>query len=423
METTVRPDELELWLKTAMRIQIANADKGIQKAKNDVEAQIASLKEIVTDLAAKSEKDSTEKRNDRAMYKAAKAVARMCLELQDLLTPAVLGDPQTYEGLKRFSDTTGRLASEATKARDGWIGQIRPYYILDMMSLNASIDKLRRLGEQTWGLFSKDGGLLRSLEEIHTRVEKIQELENSLQAQIGDCKRATGEANSLAPQISDAERMIGSLGSNPRIVELRKIDDRLRELRGELLTLGFRRLGRPLRKLEAMTGRGEYPMAPEVRERLSEYLKRPFTTFIHEEDGYPSLKSILRSMQQAVERKKLLLKQREERKVLERIDNVAEKNSLDRIHREAATLLNERRTYLQDPECLELVRAYRQGKQDLKSLHSKQTDLEHRSKLLSEKAEVLRNSIVHFTRETEQLAEKLAKKPVRIELDQHGRLI
>jgi len=89
MGTAVRPDELELWLKTAMRAQIANASKGIQKVKNDVETQISSLKEIVTDLAAKSEKDSAEKRNDRAMYKAAKAVARMCLELQNLLAAAV----------------------------------------------------------------------------------------------------------------------------------------------------------------------------------------------------------------------------------------------------------------------------------------------------------------------------------------------
>jgi len=82
-------------------------------------------------------------------------------------------------------------------------------------------------------------------------------------------------------------------------------------------------------------------MTPEVRDKLSEYLRRPFTTFIHEADGYPSLKSILRSMQQAVEQKKLLLKQREERKVLERIDNVAEKNSLHGIHQEATKLLSE----------------------------------------------------------------------------------
>jgi hypothetical protein len=208
-----------------------------------------------------------------------------------------------------------------------------------------------------------------------------------------------------------------SLVGNPKIAELRKIDNRMRELRGELLASGFRRLGRPLRKLEAMAGRGEYPMAPEVREKLSEYLKRPFTTFIHEKDGYPSLKSVLKDMRQAVERKKLLLKQREERKVLERVDNVADKGSLDKVHHEATRLLSERRKYLQDPECRELVLAYKQKKLDLKKLQSQHEDLEHRSKLLWDKAGTLRSSLVQFTKETEQLAEKMAKKPIKVELD------
>jgi len=418
MEAAVRPNELEPWLKGALRVQIANADKAIAKAKSDTEAQIASLNEVVADLTAKSEKDSAEKRNDRAIYKSAKAVTRMCLELQNLLAANPPGDPHTYQGLKQFSDTTTRLASDAAKVRDRWIGHIRPYYILDTMSLNASIDRLRRLGEQAWDLFNKDGDLLRRLEETHTRVEKIQDLEESLQKQIAECKLVADEARSFSPQISDVESQIESLAANPKVAQLREIDNRLRELRGDLLAMGFRRLGRPLRKLETMAARGEFPMAPEVRDKLSEYLKRPFTAFIHEEDGYPFLKSILRNMQQAVERKKLLLKQREERKVLERIDNVAEKNSLDGIHHEATKLLGERRTYLQDPECLELVRTYRQKQHDLKKLQAQYADLEHRSKLLTEKAGTLRNSLVQFTKETEQLAEKLAKKPVKIGLHQ-----
>jgi hypothetical protein len=420
MESTVRLVELEPWLKDALRVQIANADKAIEKARSDIEAQISSLKEVTADLIAKSEKDSEEKRNNRAMYKAARAVTRMCLELQDLLAGNAPGDPHSYEGLKQLSETTSKLSSNAARVRDRWIGHIRPYYILDTMSLNASIEKLRRLGEQTWDLFSKDGGLLRHLEEMHVRVGKIQDLENSLQKQIAECKRITDEASSLNPQISDTRRQVESLAGDPKIADLRRIDNRLRELRGEVLALGFRRLGRPLRKLEAMAGRGEYPMAPEVREKLSEYLKRPFTTFIHEADGYPSLKSVLKDMRQAVERKKLLLKQREERKVLERIHNVADKNSLDKIHREATRLLDERRKYLQDSECRELVLAYKQKKLDLKRLRSQQEDLEHRSKLLSDKAETLRGSLGQFTKETEQLAEKLAKKPVKVELDQSG---
>ena len=416
MEDAVKPKELEPWLKEALRAQIGTAEKAVQKAKNDIEAQVASLKEVVDDLLRKSEKDSVEKRNDRAAYKAARAVGRMCLDLQNLLSAPLLGDPQRYEGLKQFSDDVTRRANDAARMRDRWLGYIRPYYILDMMSLNASIEKFRRLADQTWGIFGKEGGLLRRLEEIHDRIEKIEELEKSLQEQLDERDRAIDEVNILDPQISETERLVESLASNPKIAELKKIDSRLKEIRAEVLASGFRRLGRPLRKLEAMAGRGEYPLAPEVRQNLSEYLKRPFTTFIHEEEGYPSLKSVLRNLQQAVERKKLLLKQREERKVLERIDGVAEKNVLEGMHREATTLLAERRKYLKDPECLEVVRAYRQEKQDLKNLQSKYADLQNRSKLLSEKVKTLKNALTQLAKETALLAEKLANRPVRIEL-------
>ena len=419
MEDIVRLDELETWLKDTLRTQISNADKSIQKVKTETERQIASLREVATDLSKKSEKDTLDKRDDRAAYKAARSVSRMCLELQDLLTATVLGDAKEHEGLKQFSDTTARLAGDAARIRDRWIGHIRPYYILDTMSLNASIDKLRRLGDQTWEIFGKEGGLLRRLEEMHSRMEKIKELQEALSKQTAEYEQAVEDAKKVGPQISDTERLIESLAANPKVADLRKIDNRLRELRGELLSSGFRRLGRPLRKLEAMAGRGEYPLSPEVREGLSQYLKRPFTTFIHEGEGYPSLKSILRNMGQAVEREKLLLKQREERKVLERIVYVAEKNGLDRIHHEATSLLTERRKYLQDPECLDFVRAYRQKRQDLKNLGSKQADLEQRSKLLSGKVEGLRSSLTQFKKETELLAEKLTKRPVTIELD-HG---
>jgi hypothetical protein len=273
MEAVVRPDELESWLRDTIRAQIASVNKAIEKAKADTEAQTSSLKEVVLDLSAKSDKDCAEKRNDRAMYKSARAVTRMCLELQDLLTANAPADPHSYEGLKQFSDTTTKLSNDAARIRERWIRQVRPYYILDMMSLNASIDRLRRLGEQAWELFSKEGSLLRRIEEIHARAEKTQDLEELLKRQMAESKRETDEAESIIPQVADAESQIGLLAANRKIAELRKIDSRMRELRGDLLASGFRRLGRPLRKLETMTGRGEFLMTPEVRDKLSEYLR------------------------------------------------------------------------------------------------------------------------------------------------------
>jgi predicted nuclease with TOPRIM domain len=73
---------------------------------------------------------------------------------------------------------------------------------------------------------------------------------------------------------------------------------------------------------------------------------------------------------------------------------------------------------LQDSECRELVIAYKQKRLDLKRLRSQHEDLEHRSKLLSDKAETLKTSLAEYVKGTEQLAEKLAGKPVKVELGQ-----
>ena len=340
----------------------------------------------------------------------------MCQELQGFSSAFSPSNPQTSEGLKQFSDGIAKFAGDAARARDRWIGQIRPYYILDMMSLNASIEKLRRLGDQAWDVFSKEGNLLRGIEEIGDRAQKVQELEQSLRKQLEEHDRLLTELGKVEPQISEARNTIESLVGDPKLAGLRKIDNRLSELRAELIASGFRRLGRPLRKLESMSARGEYPMAPEVREKLSEYLKRPFTTFIHEGEGYPYLRSVLRSMHAAVERKKLVLKQREERKVLERIQNVTERNILNSVHKEATALLAEREGYLHDPACVELVKEYRLKRQRLKDLKSQRAELERRSKMLAEKAEVSKRTLSQFIKETEVLGQKLAKKPVKIRM-------
>ena len=144
----MRPEALEPWLRQALKAQVTTAEKAIQKSRTDIEAQLASLNEVIGDLLAKSEKDTTEKRDNRPVYRAARAVNRMCLELQNITSAPVLGEPQSYEGLRQFSDTTAKLANDVAGIRDRWIGYVRPYYILDTMSLNASIDKLRRLGDQ-----------------------------------------------------------------------------------------------------------------------------------------------------------------------------------------------------------------------------------------------------------------------------------
>jgi len=111
-----------------------------------------------------------------------------------------------------------------------------------------------------------------------------------------------------------------------------QIDSEMKGLRGELLRTGFSRLGRPLRKLISISERGDYPLPTEVREKTKEYAKKPFTTFLKEEPGYPHLKAVLTTLKNAVSTGKLALKQREAKKVIERTEQAVEGQSLTKLH-------------------------------------------------------------------------------------------
>ena len=183
MKDIIAPEELESWLRHTLRNQISTAEKSIQKVKGNVKAQIASLSETTSELLMKSGRDCTEKKTDKAAYKSARAVNRMCQELQSHLSGFSVPEPDSHEGLRQFSDNVTKLGADAAEIREEWIGQIRPYYILDMMSLNASIEKLRRLGDHAWDVFSKENSLLRGIEETQDRVRKMRDLQQSVHRQ------------------------------------------------------------------------------------------------------------------------------------------------------------------------------------------------------------------------------------------------
>ena len=62
-----------------------------------------------------------------------------------------------------------------------------------------------------------------------------------------------------------------------------------------MIRTGFVELGRPLKKLISISERGDYPLPVEVQS-AKEYIRKPFTTFLAETDGYPRLKSVMSAL-------------------------------------------------------------------------------------------------------------------------------
>jgi hypothetical protein len=379
MNQQVPIGEVHDWLRKSISSNLSQAERERDKIISEISRALESLTQTCGQLSQKAERDM-EKRENRAEYRATKAVVRLTAIVSDMCKSVGNSSATDTASLRILQRQTSKLASEAAGSRQEWLRQIRPYFIIDMMTLGGHIDKIKRLGEELHNFLIGRGALLRSLEELDEKLGAYSKLalsrltassqKQSLQRQVGEAleedKRLRAEAEKTRV--------------NPRMKEYIQIDSELRSLRGELLRTGFSRLGRPLRRLISISERGDYPLPIEVREKTKEYATKPFTTFLKEDNGYPHLKTVLTALKNAVSTGKLALKQREAKKVIERAEQAVEGQSLTRLHAKSTELKRAHDLLLADTQAAALVQQLkdirRKGKANRISLEELQDELE-----------------------------------------------
>jgi len=418
MTDQVSMAELPSWLRDNLGSSHPQAERERDKLCSEIGRAIDSLRDLCTQLARKAEQDMETKRDNRAQYRAAKAITRLATILPDMCKDFNIPEQKNSVNLRNLQRDTSKLASEAARTREEWLRQIRPYHILDMMTLGGNIDKLRRLSDELHAFLMGRGTVLRSLEEIDGKLDSLTKLQAAKEL-------AMSQRKAVEERIDDAERtdetlraQLKTIRANPKMMRFLQYDSELRKLRGELLRTGFSRLGRPIKKLTSISERGDYPLPIEVREAAREYVIKPFATFLSEGDGYPRLKSLMQALSASVSSGKLALKQREAKKVIERSDQVVAENSLAQIHANAKKAKLTYDQCLSDPETEALVQQLREirkkGKANKNSLDELRRELE-RAVANEHQAEEQINALV---KEIQGLAKKLTGSEMMLQLAQ-----
>ena len=416
MSNQVAVTKLQDWLRSSLGSNLSQAERERDKLVSEIKRGVDSLRDFCDQLIRKSEQDMETKRDNRAQYRASKAVARLTSIIPDMCKDLNIPTLQDSISLRNLQRDTSKLASEAARTREEWLRQIRPYYILDMMTLGGNIDKLRRLADELHNFLMGRGALLRSLEDVNEKIDSLRKLQESEEL-------AVSQRKSLEEKVKETERLDESLRlqaenvrGNPKVTRFLEIDSELRRLRGELIRTGFSRLGRPLKKLISISERGDYPLPVEVRESVKEYIKKPFTTFLVEPDEYPRLKSVMSALSRAVSSGKLALKQREAKKVIERSEQVILGNSLSSIHESAKKAKSTYDEILSDQETKALVQQLtelrKRGKENRASQEELKAELERAIKNEKHSGEQI-NSLL---REIENFARKLSGTDLKLQL-------
>jgi hypothetical protein len=399
MTNQVPVANLQSWLRNALGSSLSQAERERDKLTSEIERAVNSLRDFCNQLARKAEQDMETKHDNRAQYRAAKAVARLTAILPEMCKDFTVPEQKNSTNLRNLQRDTSKLASEAARTREEWLRQIRPYHIIDMMTLGGNIDKLRRLGDELHNFLMGRGTVLRSLEDIDGKLESLNKLQAAKELAASQRKTVEEKINEAEQTDETLRSKLHSVRANQKMIRFLEVDSELKKLRSELLRTGFSRLGRPIKKLISISERGDYPLRIEVRETAREYVRKPFTTFLSEGDGYPRLKSLMEALSGAVSSGKLALKQREAKKVIERSEQVVTENSLSQIHESA------RKTKLAYDQCL--------SDRETETLVQEQRDIRKKGKANRTLLEELRAELeraVENERQTEEQISSLLRE-------------
>ena len=412
---SVQTSQLREWLQKSLSTKISQAERERDKIVAEISKALISIPEFCSQLSRKAEEDMETKRENRAQFKSAKALGRLTTIIPDMCKSVTIPQAKDSVSLRTLQREISKLASDGSRVRADWLRHIRPFYIIDMMTFGGNIDKLRRLGEELHAHLQGRGLILRSFEQLDEKLkalEKLQTIKDSVTAQRETIAKRLADAESEEKSLR-AE--INQIKQNRKMKEYIAVEGQLRTLRVELLRIGFSRLGRPLRKLVSVSERGDYPIAIDIRDSLKEYIKKPFTTFLKENDGYPQLKRILTTLSAAVESGKMALKPREAKKVSDRSEDIVSGNSLASIHIQAKELKRTYDQHLADPEVASQVLRLRELRQRGRSNHGLQVELRAEAQRVSESERKAAEQITNLVEDIEQFSSKLTGVSVNIQ--------
>jgi len=411
----VEIEELESWVRQTLESKIAQAERERDKLLSDITKAVNALPDYCHQLAKKAEQDMETKHENRAQFKAAKALSRLTSVIADMCKSVNLPSEKDSTSLRALQRELSRTASEGARVRSESLHQIRPFYIIDMMTFGGNIDKLRRLSEELHNFLMGRGAVLKSLEELDEKMKsmnKVRSIRDSISVQRESLEGKLAETTKTDALLRE---QVNQIRQNQKMKDYIQVDRQLRDLRLELLRTGFSRLGRPLRKLASLSERGGYPLPIEVRESTKEYLGRPFATFIGEHEGYPKLKEVMSSLSGAVTSGKLALKQREAKKVTDRSEQVVSHDSLLGIQTKARDLKQKYDQCLADQETASLVQTMKTLRQKGRGNLRVKKELEDELRRTGEAEAKANEQMNALTKEIENFSSKLAGAEVRVQ--------
>jgi hypothetical protein len=364
--------DIKSWLETETSSVLTPVQDQAKKLRDDMRDAIQNVTDVSKMLLENSTRE-IEKRNKR-VYNRARAMNKLARLFTERIKKVTVPEQVSYDSLNKFAQETQKVFMVTDIDIKNWFPRISPFFIMDRRKFLTVHEKAKASLEALNDFLTKEYVKTKTLEETFQLINELHDLETHLSDVEAEKTTIKNERLPIEEELAELEQKTAKLKGEGPVDQLFLVETEIEKINKELKH-ALRHLQKPFKKMQALAlYRGGAGLTPDERDKLDQYLQKPFKALATEEAGYPLLKQILQKMLRLMDEGKLKLKSDKARKAERDITGVLNRDSLGKLYR----------------RCTEVATRERQI-------------------LNSEKMEETKRSLSTFQEQTQQLKAKLAR--------------
>ena len=381
---------------------------------------LKEIKERVHDATGSSQKilhnsQSEMDKSNPKTHRFARNANKFAEGLINTLDALKVSDSTEYESIRLLCDDLEKTCANVDQLRRSAYPYISPYFIFDRRRLDVFIKRLYDISKEMRVFLTSKYAAVKTVDDAYSHVDKLVQTLDQTKQNDQNLRQTEEKMLALEKAITETKDKLLLVRSKGEFHELNKLDQRVDQLRTEVKH-SLRYLQKPFYKLQSLSRSGEVAVPPDELRKLEEYLQDPLTALAAEDNGYPTLKSILKKLETTMAQGKLKLKATRLRKAQDQTDAVLNKNTLDQLQRNGREALIQRRQLMSSEATRALQSELTQLQEQLETLQKDYELTAARNKALKSDQTKLRERTEHLRKELEGQVLQVTRKNVQIVL-------
>jgi len=383
------------------------------KLLQDIQGRLNDTIESSQKIVENSEREM--QKNNPKTYRFARNANKFANSLSETLQTINVPETINYQSLHVLSDDLEKKLTVVLQQRGEAYRYITPYFIFDRRKLDVMLKRLIDINKELSSFLTTKYSKAKIVEDTALTVDKLFQTINQADETQKQLQIAQHKEKSIQQQLLKTQQEIASVQNKAELSELMKTEERIKELR-EGVKHNLRYLQKPFFKLQSLAQSGKIAIPVDESKKINEYLSDPFEALATEIDGHPTLKSILRKLNEAINQGKLKLKSTRLRKAQEQIESILNKASLDTLHKSCIEAHSQRNQLLKSEVIATLKNQLVKLQEKLRLLQKESELTSSRVKTLEDEHRKLLEKIQNEQKELEEIVSQLTGKNIQVVL-------